>query len=135
MLMLAIVVLLLLHTPPVVRSFKAVVAPGHTDSIPVMLNGKGLTVIAEWVLQPVAVAVKVMVEVPGAVPTTMPEDEPMVAADVLLLLHMPLPPVPPPAGSLNAVVDPAHSAISPLMAGGSIFTVTVVAIVQPVPIE
>jgi len=133
--MLAIAVLLLLHTPPVVRSVKEVVAPGHTDSVPVMLKGKGLTVIVVWVLQPVAVAVKVMVEVPGAVPTTMPEDEPMVAADVLLLLHVPLPPVPPPAGSLHVVVDPVHIVVIPLIVGGSALTVTVVLVAHPAPME
>jgi hypothetical protein len=47
---------------------------------------------------------------------------------VLLLLQEPMP-------SLNAVVDPAHSVVKPLMAGGIELTVTVVAIKQPAPIE
>ena len=126
--MLAIAVVPLLHTPPVVRSFKALVAPGHTDSVPVILKGRELTVTVIWVLQPVDVAVNVMVGVPGAAPVTMPEVEPIVAIDVLLLLHVP--------GALrNTVVDPAHIVVIPLIAAGIALTVTVVLVAHPVPIE
>ena len=37
-------VLLLLHVPPAVASVKLVVNPIHTDAVPVMVAGKGLTV-------------------------------------------------------------------------------------------
>jgi len=53
----ATVVLPLLHTPPVVRSLNVVVAPGHTLSVPVMINGKGFTVTVARAVQPVAAAV------------------------------------------------------------------------------
>jgi hypothetical protein len=46
-----------LHTPPVVRSASPVVAPGHTDRVPVITNGIGLMVMVVCALQPVAVAV------------------------------------------------------------------------------
>jgi hypothetical protein len=40
----AIVVAPELHDPPVVASVKAVAAPGHTVSVPVMAAGSGFTV-------------------------------------------------------------------------------------------
>ena len=69
-----------------------------------------------------------IVAVPPDKPPAVPDNEPTVAMPVLLLLHVPLP-------SLNAVVNPAHSVVTPPMAGGSAFTVTVVEIEQPAPIE
>jgi len=72
-----------------------------------------------------------METVPPDNPPTVPDTEPTVATAVLLLVHIPLPPVPPPAGSLNAVVAPAHRVVTPLIAGGSAFTVTIVEIKQP----
>jgi hypothetical protein len=44
--MVAIAVLLLLHVPPLAASVRVVVAPTHTDNVPLMLPalGNGLTV-------------------------------------------------------------------------------------------
>ena len=56
-LIVAIVVLPLLQSPPVVRSPKPVVAPAQTESVRVMVNGKGLMVTAVWAVHPVAEAV------------------------------------------------------------------------------
>jgi len=124
----AIVVLLLLHVPPPVRSPNGVVFPEHTDSVPVILCGPGFTVTVAVVAQP-AVDVYVMIALPPgfAPPVKDPEVDPMVATVVLLLLH-----VPPDNGSPNGVVDPAHSDKVPVIAPGVGFTVTTVFIVQPV---
>ena len=52
--MVAFAVLLLLHVPPVVPSFKAVMLPAHTDTVPVIVSGVGFTVIALVTWQPLA---------------------------------------------------------------------------------
>ena len=56
-LMLAIVVLLLLQAPPLVRSPSTVVAPGHSENVPVIAYGSGFTVTVAWAVQPVDAAV------------------------------------------------------------------------------
>ena len=53
----AILVLLLLHRPPVVRSPNITVVPGHIVSVPVIPNGSGLTVTVARAVQPVVAAV------------------------------------------------------------------------------
>jgi len=60
-------------------------------------------------------------------PVTMPLRIPTVPAAGLLLLQ-----VPPPAGSVKAVVAPAHTVDDPSIAVGAVLTVTVVLIAQPV---
>jgi hypothetical protein len=65
--------------------------------------------------------------VPEEEPVTTPVD-PIVATVVLLLLQVPVP-------SLSDIVDPAHTAVIPLMAAGSGFTVTVAVVKHPAPIE
>jgi hypothetical protein len=49
------------------------------------------------------------------------------AAEVPVALH-----VPPPAGSVNVIVNPWHTIPGPLMAAGNVFTVTVFVFTQPV---
>jgi len=63
-----------------------------------------------------------MVEVPADTPDTTPVEEFTVATPVALLLH-----VPPVVVELKVVVDPAHTAVVPVMAPtvGNGFTVTV----------
>ena len=100
-----------------------------------MDNGKGLMVNVAWAAHPVELAVYVIVAVPPATPLTTPDADPTVAIPPLAALHVPVPLAPPPAGSLNAVVDPAHNTLIPLMAGGSGFTVMVVLVKHPVPME
>jgi hypothetical protein len=63
--------------------------------------------------------VYVNTEVPAATPVTVPDDEPMVATAVLLLLH-----VAPRLVVLSVVVDPAHILNVPAMALGAGCTVT-----------
>ena len=66
-----------------------------------------------------------MVDVPPAIPVTVPVAEPMVAAAVLLLLH-----VPEAVASLRVNVRPAHTGVLFVIAAGSGSTVTVVTAVQ-----
>lgn len=49
----ATVVLLLLHTPPVVVSVRAVVSPAHILLVPLIAAGLGFTVNEVVVIQPV----------------------------------------------------------------------------------
>lgn len=49
----AIVVLLLLQVPVPVASVNVVVKPEHTDNIPEMLTGDGLTVTTAEIIHPV----------------------------------------------------------------------------------
>jgi hypothetical protein len=51
--MVATVVLLLLHVPPVVTSINVVVVPGQILSVPVIVDGIGLTVTIVVARQPV----------------------------------------------------------------------------------
>ena len=53
----AILVLLLLHTPPRVRSTNRTVVPGHKNRVPIIANGKGFTVTVARAVQPVVDAV------------------------------------------------------------------------------
>jgi hypothetical protein len=96
-----------------------------------MAEGTGFTVNAhvEKLTQPnPLVTVYVIVAVPAATPVTTPP-VPMLATDVLLLLH-----TPDGVGSVRVVVPPTHTLDAPLIPAttGSAFTVTVVVVVQPV---
>ena len=57
---------------------------------------------------------------PVPAPVTIPVDEPMVAINVLLLLH-----VPPPTPSLSDVVRPTHTLAVPRIAVGATSMVTI----------
>ena len=127
-LMLAIVVLLLLHAPPLVRSPSTVVASEHREKVPVIAYGSGFTVTVACAMQPVVAAVYVIVAVPGAAPVIAPVADPAVATVVLPLLQVPAP-------SLSVVPDPEHIVSIPPMAGGNAFTVTMVLVLQPAPME
>jgi hypothetical protein len=110
--------LLLVHVPPGVVELSVVVAPVQTVLLPVMAAGNAFTVTTAVRVQPL-VPKQVMVAVPAATPVTVPDDEPMVATAVLLLLH-----VAPRLVVLNVVVDPAHILNVPAMALGAGCTVT-----------
>lgn len=115
-----------LHTPPVAGSVKVVVAPAHTKADPVIGEGNGLTVTGVVVIHPVP-SEKVMVATPAATPVTIPVAEPIVAVPVLPLVHNP-----PPPASLSVVVAPIHTWVRPVIAGGSVFTVTTRVTLHPV---
>jgi hypothetical protein len=59
--------------------------------------------------------------VPVATDVTRPVDEPIVAMEVLLLLH-----VPPPTPLLSSDVAPRQMPRVPVIAVGAVFTVTVI---------
>ena len=63
---------------------------------------------------------------PAIVPVTTPLREPI---DAPVLLHTP------PAGPLSAIPPPGHILPAPLMVAGNGFMVTIVLLLQPVPIE
>lgn len=68
-----------------------------------------------------------MVVVPITTPVTIPVERPTVATPGALLVQVP------PPGLNTVTVAPAQTAIGPVMAVGSGFTVTVMVVVQPVP--
>jgi hypothetical protein len=113
--------------PPVVRSVNAVVAPGQTATIPVIANGSEFIVTVVRAAHPVTAEVNVITVVPLATPFTIPEG-PIVATEELLLLHVPDP-------SLNEVVLPTHTVVTPPIVGGSGLTVTIVVALQLNPSE
>ena len=61
-----------------------------------------------------------MVAVPAPTPLTMPEEEPTVARNVLLLAQ-----VPPVVASVSVVADPGQIVVVPLIAPGKGLMVTV----------
>ena len=68
-----------------------------------------------------------MVDVPAALPVTIPVDGSIVALP-LLLVHVP------PAGvEFNVVVSPIQTPVPPVIVVGLGFTVTTVVLMQPVP--
>ncbi len=119
-----VLVLLLVHEPPPAL-LSAAVAPTHTVAGPEMAAGKGFTVTVALVLQPVEGSVYVILEVPRFKPAVTPVPKPIVATEVLLLLH-----VPPPT-SESAEVDPLQIPKDPEIAAGEGFTVTMVIALQP----
>jgi hypothetical protein len=63
----------------------------------------------------------VIIAVPAITPVTIPVREPTVAIVVLLLDQ-----VPPPVESLNMVVEPTHTDVSPVIIGGRLTVIVVV---------
>ena len=106
----AVIVVLLQNAPP---------------PLAVTVEGNALTTTPAVVIQPVDKAY-VMFAVPAVMPVTLPEPS-TVAAVVLLLLH-----IPPPVALFNAVTEPAHTEVVPVIDDGKPFTVTVFAAIQPV---
>ena len=113
--------------PPVVPSIKTVDEPEQTLAVPVIDDGKGLTVTVAVVVHPpeAVYVIRVVPPVPVA-PVTIPLVKPIVAAVVLPLLH-----VPPVVASIKVADEPGHIANTPVMPGGSGFINTIVATAQP----
>jgi len=124
-----IVVLLLLHTPPVTASLSVVESFMHTSAVPPIADGVRLTVTVVIAAQPVAPSTYEIVAAPAAPPVTVPV-APTVAIPVTLLLH-----VPPLVASANVVVAPVHTAVPPVMINGDGLIVRIFVTVQPVPNE
>jgi len=123
----ATAVLLLLHVPPETVLLKIETAPMHIAAFPV-IGATVTTVIGIVLKQPVG-SVYVMTAVPAVTGVT----DPVVAfttatpGDVVLLQ---LPPV---VALLNATGTPTHVDEVPVIAGGSGTTVSVLVILQPIP--
>lgn len=113
----------LVHVPPGVASVSGVVAPAHADESP-LIPDMGLTVTVVVVKHPDSVYV--IAGVPVAMPETTPEEEPTLASEVLLLVH-----VPPGKASPKAVVEPTHTLVVPVIADGVWLTVIVFVDVHP----
>jgi hypothetical protein len=108
--------LVLLHTPPLVRSVNAVDEPAQTVGIPTIVPAdKAFTVttVVVAMVPQLLVTVYDMVVVPDVRPLTTPE-VPTVATPAFVLLH-----TPPLATSVNAIVDPAVRVAVPLIAPAS----------------
>lgn len=83
----ATVTLLLAHVPPVLALLSVVVAPVHTDVVPVIAAGSGFTVTTIDLAQPVP-SVYIMVDVPVVSAVATP-DEFIVTTLVFDELHVP----------------------------------------------
>ncbi len=106
------------HVPPGVALVYVAVVPRHTVSGPSTGCGVGFTVIVFVAKQPPTVYV--IVVVPALTPVMMPDVNPIVAIDGLLLIHVP------PAGKPRYVVDPtSHIMLLPEMRAVVVVTVTV----------
>lgn len=114
------------QVPPEVDEESVVVVPTHTTAVPDIAAGSELTVSVVMRLQPVAM-VYVIVEVPEDTALAMPDDEPIVATDVVPLVHVP------PAGVLvSDVALPSQTVKEPVIEVGNGLTVIVVVVRQPV---
>lgn len=122
----AMVALLLVHVPPEVVDDRVEVAPEQIDVLPDTVPGVGLTVSMAELMQPVEVSLKLITELPASSAVTAPEEEPMMATDPLLLVHVPVP-----DALVSVVVVPEQSVREPPIAAGSATTVTVRVATQP----
>ena len=121
----ATVVLLLAHVPPLLGDTNAV--PPIQTSLAPPRTGRGLIVTLPVVLeQPVVLLVKVNVAVPAEIPVTIPALF-TVATEGLLLNHTP------PEDGLNVVVEPAQIDVLPVMLTvGTAYIVKLLVLEQPV---
>jgi hypothetical protein len=127
----AIVVLLLVQTPPVGELVSANVPPTHTlvagvPVVPVITVGSGFTVMVVVTKQPPG-NVYVMTVVPDETPVTTPLAEPIVAIDGEPEVH-----TPPPGELLRLIDDPTQTVEGPVITVGVGFTVMVMEVEQPV---
>jgi hypothetical protein len=122
--MVATAVLLLVHVPPVVASASVAVAPTQADVGPVM-GENAFTVSTTEVKQPPG-SVYVIVGVPGAMPPSRPDADPMVPCAVLLLVQ-----VPPEVASESIVVWPTQTDGAPVIAAGEALTVNEAVLMHP----
>ena len=122
----AMEVLLLLHTPDGVVQASAVVPPLHTLSVPVIgATAMPALTFTVWVVVPVPhtfTTVYVMVTTPVARPVTTPNELTVASAGLLLLQ------VPPVVASARVIVWPIQTALAPVIVPADAeLTVTVTA--------
>ncbi len=119
--------LLELHVPPEVEFDKVAEPPTHNSKVPVLAEGAALTVIIAVRRQPEA-SEYVTTDVPGAIAVITPV-EPMVATDVVPLLH-----VPPDVAEVTVTDPPGQRLTIPEIAAGNGPAVITVPLPQPVGI-
>ena len=122
------VVLAVLHMPPVIASLNCDTSPLHNVVVPLIAPavGKGLTVTFVFREQPVG-NIYVIVEEPEETPLTTPVPDTTVATELVELLHVPLP-----VASLKVVVEPTQTVVLPVILAGKGLTVKDVLVKQPV---
>jgi hypothetical protein len=106
---------------------RIVVEPIHTLVVPVIDAGFGFTVSVADRTHPVLVCEYLITVLPGKNALTSPVPEPIVAIEVLPLLHVPLV-----VALVSVIVDPAHTANDPPITAGIGNTVTERVDEQPV---
>ena len=108
----AIVVLLLLHTPPATPSVSVMSPLWQREEAPEIapITGDGLTTTDSMAnaAPQLLVTEYEIIALPTAIPVATPVAEPMVTIEVLLLLH-----TPPDAASNKVVPEPTHTADAP----------------------
>lgn len=115
----AMAVLLLLHTLPAGDELNVVDAPTHTANVPPIDDGRGLTVSSAIAPQPVDSTYEIVV-VPDEMPVATP-NELIVATVVANELHVP------PPGALDKVTEPPSQMLNePVIEEGVGLTVIVV---------
>ena len=124
---LAIAVNELVQVPPEVALVNVVLAPAQTAEDPAIAAGEELTVIVAVEVQPVG-KVYVITAVPDETPFRIPVVLPIVAIDVLLLLHDP-----PVVVFVSVVFVPAQTDKVPDIAAGSGFVTTVTELPEEQP--
>jgi len=118
---------LLLQVPPVDVVVHVIVVAGHSVDGPPMVPGSGFTVTLRVRVHPFVGCRYVIVTTAALLPVITPDDAPIGASVVLLLLHVP------PAGVLFSVsVVPTHRAlVVGVNAVGCGFTVAIAVRIQP----
>ena len=122
----ATAVTLLDHVPPAGDELNVEVEPTHSVVEPVMADGAELTLTTVVLVQP-DVNRNVIVVVPVLIAVTTPDILPIVATDVLLLIHEV-----PTMLSNNVVVPPTQRVVTPVIGVVAAFTLIVVVLKQPV---
>jgi hypothetical protein len=115
----------MLQVPPVGVLLNVVTELTHTAAVPAITEGTGCTVTVAVTQHPVPYAY-VIIAVPAKTPVAIPVAEPIVATDVLLLLH-----VPPAVLLLKEVARPVQTVVVPVIAV-RLLTVTTSVVRQPV---
>ena len=118
----------LLHTPPVIASVKAVVPPPEHIVIVPLIALPPATVSVVVFVHPFVDDVYDIVVVPFAIPVIVPDADPIVAIDVVLLAHVP--PVGVPVNVVLVVLPDIHAVADPVIAGKA-FIVTIALLPQP----
>jgi hypothetical protein len=109
---------LLAHVPPDTESVSVQLLPVQMLDEPVITEGAALIDTCLMVKQPVDGILYVMLAFPAEIPVTIPEVELAVAIEVLLLHHVPLPPI----VLVSILAPPLHIFMLPVIGAGNAYT-------------